>query len=66
MTRRYEPNKEEEREGLGGLAAIVAPQQMFTVPGFRHKSPPGPLIPADGALLWLSPRLDLSGLQLPH
>jgi len=48
------------------MAAIVAPQQVFTVPGFRHKSPPGPLIFTDGALPWLSPRLDPGGLKLPH
>jgi len=26
------------------MAAIVAPQQVITVPGFRLKSPSGPLI----------------------
>ena len=41
------------REGLGGMAAVVAPQQSVSVPGFRHKSPPEPLTPSDGALPWL-------------
>ena len=35
------------------MAAIAAPQQDVAVPGFRHKSPPGPQIIADEALPWL-------------